>query len=204
MIKHIWFDFSGTMAVHNKENHNQLRYSSYASIVKKPLTEELIKEYEELCEQHGQSNAATFCSLGLPSNYWSERINSMDPKDLLRLADKDIPEVLNKLQSIVPISLFSNIQLGKVLPALGIEIDLFTHILSAGMVKRPKPASDGYYKMIEISKLLPSEMIYIGDSVEKDILPAKELSMITGLIWSKSDKADYCFENFKDILTIFE
>jgi FMN phosphatase YigB (HAD superfamily) len=204
MIKHIWFDFSETIALLHAEAHNNLRYNSYASVVKKPVTQELIDEYEALYEKNNHSNAAIFRSLGLPGNYWSDKINSVDPSELYKLADESIPEILKKLKEIVPISIFSNIKLGKVLADLGIDTEWFQHILSAGMVKEPKPALDGFYKMIELSQLPPNEILYIGDHVGKDIIPAKKVGIQAGLMWSKSDEADYCFEKFEDVVGLFK
>jgi FMN phosphatase YigB (HAD superfamily) len=202
MIKHIWFDFSETIALLNKEVHNQLRYQSYAAVIGKPVSETLITEFEELYKKYNHSNAAIFRSLGLPSGYWSDKINSIDPAQFYRLADKTIPDALKKIKSIAPISLFSNIQLGQVLPVLGIDPSWFSNILSSGMLKEPKPALEGFYKMIELSHLPPSEIMYVGDHVGKDVLPAKQVGIITGLMWNKSPEADYCFENFNAILKV--
>ena len=88
------------------------------------------------------------------------------------------------------------------LPSLGIDVSFFTHIISSGMFKKPKPALDGFYKLVELSKLPAKEILYIGDSVGKDILPAKQVGIKTGLMWKQSDEADYSFGSFKDILEI--
>ncbi len=203
MIKHLWLDFSETIAVINKERHNKLRYESYAEVLGEKITPELIHKYEKLYQENKHSNAAVFTSLGMPSSYWSDRINSLSPGELYSLADENIPDVLGKLKLIVPISIFSNINLEKVLPALNIDLKLFTNILSAGMLKAPKPALDGFYKMIEISKVPANEILYIGDDVGKDVLPAKKVGAQAGLIWKSSDEADYSFKDFKDILSLF-
>ncbi len=70
------------------------------------------------------------------------------------------------------------------------------------MLERPKPALDGFYKIIELSKISAKEILYIGDNIEKDIKPAKQVGLLTGLIWQKSDEANYSFEKFEDILKI--
>lgn len=202
MIKHVWFDFSETIAFLRKEAHDQLRYAAYAEVVGRSVTPELIREYEELYKKHSHSNAAIFHSLGKPSGYWSEKVNSVNPKELYQLADNDIPEVLKELKALVPISLFSNIELTRVLPTLGIPVEWFTHILNARMVKQPKPALDGFYKMIELSRLSANEILYIGDHVEKDILPAKSVGLLAGLMWTTSKEADYCFGSFQEVLNL--
>ena len=196
MIKHIWFDFSETIATIHKARHDKLRHDSYSSVTGKPLTPELIEEFEKLSAKYPRSNSAMFRSLGMLANYWSDQVNSVNPKELYYLVDDNIPEVLNKLSKIVPISIFSNLNLKKVLPVLNIDSKLFSHILSSEMLKEPKPALEGFYKMIELSNLKPEEILYIGDHLVKDILPAKKVGLKTGLIFSFSDQADYNFKNF--------
>ncbi len=198
-IRHIWFDFSETIASLREERHNRLRYETYAEITGKEITPELIKEYEELYEQNKHSNAAIFRSLGKDSGFWSGRVNAVKAEELYTLAEPDIPEILETLSAKLPISIFSNIQLNNVLPALGIKTQWFTHILSSVELKQPKPALDGFYKMIELSKLPPEQILYIGDNVGKDVLPAQAAKIKAGLMFSDSDQADYCFSNFKEI-----
>lgn len=202
-IKYIWFDFSETIAFLKKERFDRLRYETYAEVIGKPVNKDLIIDYENLYEKFNHSNAAIFRSLGQSSNFWSECVNSIKPSELYELANKNVPDVLKKVKESVPISLFSNIQLRKILTALNINPKWFTYIISAGMVKEPKPALDGFYKMVELSQIPAKEILYIGDDVEKDVKPAKQVGIQTGLMWKKSNEADYSFEKFADILNIF-
>ncbi len=202
MIKHIWFDFSETIAFLKRKEHNRLRYESYAEVLNKKVNEKIINEYEKLYRKYDHSNAAIFCSLDLPPSYWSEKVNSVDPNKLYKLADPSIPKVLKQIKQKVPISLFSNIQTEKILPRLKINPEIFTHIINAKVLKHPKPALEGFYKMIELSNLPASEILYIGDDVKKDVLPAKEVGIKAGIIWKSSKWADYSFEKFEDILKI--
>ena len=201
MIKHIWFDFSDTLVKLDQQMHDQLRYSSYAEVVKKPLDENLIEEYQEMLKKH-VSNSGVFRALGLSASYWPERVNSVEPSLLYSLADKNIPAVLSKLQSIVPISLFTNINPEKILSAVGLNIKLFCHVIQAGMVKEPKPALEGFYKILELTKEVPENILYVGDSIGKDVKPAKAVGMKTCLIWSESPEADYSITKFEDLLSI--
>lgn len=202
MLEHVWFDFGETIVLLKKDNHDQLRYATYSEVVHKPVSKELIAEYESLFTQSHHSNSAVFHSLGLPSGYWSEHVNSVDPQFLFELADPRIPEILQQLRTILPISLFSNIELGKALPAFGLDPVWFTHILSSGMVKKPKPALDGFYQMVALSGVSADHILYIGDDVGKDVLTAKQVGMQAGLMWKQSNAADYCFKNFAEILTL--
>jgi len=202
-IKHIWFDFSETLVFLKKERNNRLRYETYAEVVGKPVTKELAAEYEELYKKFNHSNAAIFRSLGQPASFWSERVNAVEPSELYEMAAKNIPEVLEKLKGIVPISIFSNIQLEKLLGPLGIRSEWFSNILSAAMIKEPKPALDGFYKMVELSEVPAGEILYIGDDVGKDVRPAKQVGIQSGLMWNKSSEADYSFSNFEEVLDLF-
>ncbi|MEK7128556.1 MAG: HAD family hydrolase [Patescibacteria group bacterium] len=204
MIKHIWLDFSETIGSINKEAHNTLRYESYAKFKNKPVTLELIQEYEKLYETHAHSNSAIFKNLGLPAGFWSKLIGMVDPRVHYHLMDPNIPEVLEKMSKIIPVSIFSNIDLNRILPALGVDIKWFTHILSANTLEVPKPALGGFYKMIELSSLLPEEILYIGDHLEKDIIPAKKVGIKTGAVFEKIKEADYYFKDFKDILELIK
>lgn len=111
---------------------------------------------------------------------------------------------MQQLRQKIPILIFSNLRLDTILPALHIAPAWFTYIISSGMVKDPKPALEGFYKMIELSSLPAEEILYIGDHVEKDVLPAKKVGVKTGIMWKQSDKADYSFNTFESILDILE
>jgi|SRR3989344_3492956 len=200
MIKHIWFDFSDTIALIKKDSHDQLRYETYAKVVNKPLTSELVAEYERLFKENKNSNSSAFKSLGMLASFWLDLVSNVNPSSLYGLTDSNIPEVLEKMSKIIPISVFSNINVNKILPALGIDSKWFTHILSAGMIGAPKPALDGFYKMIELSGVSPDEILYIGDDIGKDIIPAKTVGIQTGAVFMKLEEADYSFTDFRDIL----
>src|SRR3989338_6708851 len=80
------------------------------------------------------------------------------------------------------------------------NLKLFTHLISASEIDAPKPALEGFYKMIELSKLPAEEILYIGDHLEKDVIPAKKVGIKSGVVFEKIPEADYYFKDFKDIL----
>ncbi|MEK7190362.1 MAG: HAD family hydrolase [Patescibacteria group bacterium] len=202
MIKHIWFDFSDTLASISKE-HDDFLYQSYAKVVGKDVSPELILEYKEMHKKFKSNSAVFTTDLGLPPGYWAKCIESKDPRTMYVIKDSNIPNVLNKLRKIIPISIFSNMKMEKLLPAIGLDISYFTYTVSGSDFKNPKPALDGFYKIIEVSKLPPENILFIGDSVEKEIIPVKKVGMIAGLMWSSSPEADYNFKNFSEILDLF-
>ena len=207
MIKHIWFDFEGTLTKRTDEFnriHDELRYKTYSEAVKKPLTNELKKEFDALYRKHG-SNSAVFRHLGFESDYWQKKYCTIDKK-YLYMPIREIIETLKKLKSIVPISLYTNLKMDEILLSLKIikiEKSWFKFILSGDDVKERKPKLDGFYEMIRKSALPPEEIMYVGDRIKVDVIPAKKLGMKTCLVWAKSNEADYSFEKFENILSIF-
>ncbi len=208
MIRHVWFDLSGTLAVHSDNAEaikDRLRYETYAEVVGKPVTKALKREYENLLARHG-SNSAVFRSLGKPSNFWERRASMLDKGKIYKPSEA-VVATLRKLKNAVPISLFTNAghdEIRETIDFLGIDIGWFTFIISGDDVKERKPEPHGFMEMIKRSKLPPHEILYVGDRVNVDILPAKKHGMKTCLVWGRSEEADYSFERFEDILSIFK
>lgn len=203
LIRHIWFDFSDTIVAFDEGLHDELVYESYSEITGKPITPELKEEFAKLFKEHG-SYTKSFVALGKAHDFWSGRISSVDPKVFLRLTDSEAPQIFQELRKLVPISLWSNIHAKMLLPALGVDPAWFTHILGPDEVKNPKPALDGFHLLLERSGIPSEEVLFVGDSLVKEIRPAKSLGIQTGLIWSESPEADYCFKNFKEVLALVQ
>jgi putative hydrolase of the HAD superfamily len=188
------------LTILDKEKHEALRYEAYSEIVGKPVTNELKAAYETLYKEK-KSHSAAFVSLGKPVGFWSERYAAAGA-GLYALAEPDIPNVLLRLRSKVPISVFSNVLAEKFLPSLGISPQWFSHILGPKEVTKPKPDPQGFELMVQYSKLSPKEILFIGDDVEKEIRPAKSVGLKTGIMWTVSPEADYSFAHFKEILPL--
>jgi FMN phosphatase YigB (HAD superfamily) len=201
MIKHIWFDFSGTLTKLNEAALRAFQLEVYSEVIGEKISKNLEKEFFALRDKH-KSTSAVFHSLGKPGDFWSKKMNEANFEEIYIIAQPNLPEVLGKIKQLCPISLFANIDPSKILNNIGISESLFTHIIKAGMFERPKPYLDGFYKMLEVINLLPEEILYVGDIVEKDVLPAQSLGIKTGLMWAESNQADYCFRKFEDILNI--
>lgn len=205
-IQHIWFDMDGTLTVHTPEFdevHNALRYKAYSDVVGRPVDDALIAEFEELYKKYA-SNSAVFTSLGKPSNFWMQYYATID-QDKYYEPTPDVYETVDKLRKIVPVSLFTNDQLAnatKTLAVVGVDIDWFTHVVSGDDIANRKPALDGFHLMIERSGVPAEQILYVGDRVGVDVEPAKAVGMLACLVYSHSDKADFSFENFRDLLTL--
>jgi putative hydrolase of the HAD superfamily len=205
-IKHVWFDLDGTLTVQTPEFHkvhDDLRYDTFAEATGKTRSEKLEQEYEDLYKKHG-SNSAVFRSLGLPSDYWSLRAQTMDPDSFYEPVPA-VYETLNKLMAIVPVSLFTNSKPGSVsekLKVINIDEGWFTYIINGDDVQERKPALDGFKLMVQKSGLPAVSLLFVGDRVDVDIKPAKAVGMQTCLVWSSSEEADYSFIDFRDLLSL--
>jgi HAD superfamily hydrolase (TIGR01662 family) len=206
-IKHIWFDMDGTLTIQTPEfhkAHNELRYKAYAEAIGCPVTKELAEEFEALYKQHG-SNSAVFVSIGMPQGYWQQYFSTLDQSKFYKPVP-DIYQTLNKLREKVPISLFTNSSrdiINRSLQAIDVELGWFTYIVSGDDLKKPKPDLNGSYLMIDKSNLVPNQMLYVGDRVDVDIKPAKQVGMQTCLVYTSSVKADYCFSKMSELLSLF-
>lgn len=207
-IKHVWFDMDGTLTVHTEEFdkvHNDLRYKTYASVVEREVDDALIDEYEALYKKCG-SNSAVFTSLGKPSDFWMQYFDQIDQNKYYEPIP-DIYQTLDKLRQIVPISLFTNARLAnaeKTLSVVNVSADWFTHILSGDDVANRKPALDEFHLMIEKSGIPAEQILYVGDRVDVDIKPAKAVGMLSYLVYSQSDDADFASKSFGGILELFD
>lgn len=205
-IQHVWFDMDGTLTVHTDEYnkvHNDLRYTTYASVVGREVNDSLISEYEQLYNKYG-SNSAVFTSLGKPSDFWMQYFDQIDQTRYYE-PTPDIYETLDRLSQTVPISLFTNAKLAnaqKTLSVVKVNADWFTHILSGDDVQNRKPALDGFHLIVEKSGVPAKDILYVGDRVSVDIEPAKAVGMKTCLVYSGSVLADFSFKSFRQLLTI--
>lgn len=206
-IKHVWFDFAGTLyreTPEYNEVHDAFRYSTYANL--KGITNPEVAKHEflELYEKCG-SNAAVFRSLGQPSDYWMKALDEMDFTTVLR-PDPTVYQTMDKLKDIVPVSLFTNFvryRIDGILDHLQIPPSSFTHVITGDDIAERKPALDGFYAMIERTGIPAQQLLYVGDRVAVDVRPAKQVGIQTCLLYDTSPEADYCFDNFKDILSLF-
>lgn len=206
MIKEVWFDTAGTLYKETPAFDKALTeyiYQELGTVTGETDRGKLKTLHDDLYGRY-HSNSAVFQSLGMPADYWQQKFEEFNPTGLLR-PDPEITETLRQLKDLVPISVFTNLRMAKLddlLQHLGIPAAFFTHKLSAADLGRPKPDPAGFRKMVELSGVAASEVLYVGDKVNKDILPAKQAGMQTCLLWAESPEADYCAATFSELLGI--
>lgn len=207
-INHVWFDMDGTLTVHTPEFdevHNALRYKAYSDVIGRPVDDALAMEFEELYKKYA-SNSAVFTSLGKPSNFWMQYYATID-QDKYYEPIPDVYETVDKLRKIVPVSLFTNDQLSnasKTLAVVGVDMSWFTHVVSGDDIANRKPALDGFHLMIERSGIPAEQILYVGDRIGVDIVPAKAVGMLSCLVYSQSPEADYSFNSMSEMLQLFQ
>lgn len=119
-----------------------------------------------------------------------------------------VPEIYNTLDILrdsVKISLFTNAKLEntlRTLEVINIDSNWFTHVISGDDIKARKPALDGFYRVIEKSGIPPKSILYVGDRVDVDILPANQLGLQTCLVYGQSSEANYSFLKFDELLSL--
>ena len=99
-IKHIWWDFSGTIFRIPKTLEKlkyEKRFELYAKIVGKPVDDKLKASYMELYGECG-SHSTVFVKLGKPRGYWAEELQKVDLTSNFE-QDQRIPEIGDKFTS---------------------------------------------------------------------------------------------------------
>jgi len=204
MIKGICFDVSETLLIRDDEFNKQLqelRHNLYkdATGAIDPKT-----DYESAYEKAG-SHSAVFSQLGLPINYWQSQIHELDDNYTYE-PNKAINTTLHTLYDRkYPLYVCTNrtkIGIMKKLKSIDINTDWFAGFVTNESMSKPKPDQAAFKSVIEIANLPSQQILFVGDRVETDILPAKAVGMQTCIVWSSSDKADYSAPDFSEILEI--
>jgi HAD superfamily hydrolase (TIGR01549 family) len=116
---------------------------------------------------------------------------AMEPDQFLQ-PNKELNTLLTALSRDYTLGIITNIlkqQLFKVLRALAVDVEHFTHIVSSDITSKSKPDHEPFLKALEISGVQPDECVYVGDSLTKDMVPAREAGLRT--IWvSRGESPD--------------
>jgi HAD superfamily hydrolase (TIGR01509 family) len=90
-------------------------------------------------------------------------------------------------EATLPMGVLSNFNTSLSTLLLELFGNIFTHIIVSEEVKSRKPDVAFYQHAISTIGLAPEEILYVGDSLKLDIIPAQSLGLNTLLI----DRADY-------------
>lgn len=203
-IKYIWWDLDDTLYPTNQkylDRKMEELVKEYAKL-KKISLEEAKKEYPLVLKKYGSSSRMFPSVFNKPANYGQKIQNKVDRRKYLE-KDPKINEYFRGFKKKFPEikhSIISNSdkgQIGLTLKIIGLDKKWFEHIISSTDLGYPKPDPRGYKKMITLTKLKPSQILYVGDREKADVLPAKRLGMKACLVTNKRSptKADFKVKN---------
>jgi HAD superfamily hydrolase (TIGR01549 family) len=90
--------------------------------------------------------------------------------------------LLSKKYTLGIISNYTYPLMLRILKGLDLPETLFSFIVTADMVTEVKPSHEPLLKALELANAKPAECLFVGDSPNKDMLPAKEVGMKTILV----------------------
>ena len=198
-IKLIIFDIDNTLAYGDKAKEF---YAQYSRCLERTLAKELkitVPEAKNIADSYRQKynghGEKSFDALGIGIDVWFEAIFTLDPKDYLEKMEYTAKLLDSLRQSGYILGAITDgprLQASRILKSISVAEDSFDFII--GWEKRgnmPKYGSKKIYE--EICKkysVKPNEVVMIGDSLETDILPAKEVGLDVIFI-SDSDNNQY-------------
>ncbi|MBU3968329.1 MAG: HAD family hydrolase [Euryarchaeota archaeon] len=90
--------------------------------------------------------------------------------------------------------------------------DLFDVLVTADMTGTKKPSPEIFFKTLEKLQITPDQALYIGDSLRRDIEPARKIGMVTAYAAygdrnvkeDRSCQADYCLNDISDVFKFLD
>lgn len=171
---------------------------------------ELLKNTQQKLKSEGEKYTfiATFEELRISGKEFYNALNSIELKDHIK-EDKKVTEMLKNLSKLHKIVVFSNnaeLIVNKMVGQLGIKSYIEKVYTSEG-TGLAKPDSYIFKKIAGEMGFKAEECVSIGDSVHKEILPAKAVGMKTVLIISKTNPvpkeeqqhADFVIESLEEL-----
>lgn len=202
-IKAVGFDVDGTLY----HSTTELQIAVGKEIVEEAARiigqdpDELAEEYLKRREQY-RSNTMTLNSFGLPGEEIFQKIWNEVPLQKYIKRDPRLAKMLIKLSKSYKLFIISNgrlVEIKKKLKYLGVDDNWFDPLIACydhGWVK-PEPAP--FLAAIESLKLLPEEIVYVGDRQDLDVEGAQAVGMKTILVGGGSEKADASCEVVYDL-----
>ena len=89
-------------------------------------------------------------------------------------------------------------------------MEMFDHVITADVTKTSKPDINVFYHALSSVELKAEEVLFVGDSLRRDIEPANQVGMVTAyasygdrnINESCQAKADYILNSIKDIFSV--
>ncbi len=205
--KAIVFDIDGTL--YRSQDYERQLYRAIIRVLSEMLNiteENAAMKLHETKRKH-RTVSISIEALGLDRHEFYQRLaNAVEPEKTIA-PDESTPQLLKKLKNMgykIVLHTNSGRQLAmKILKTLRIDSDLYDLLVTSDEYE-PKPSAEGYLGIVRQLGIPPSEIIYVGDRVEVELLPAKKLGMITVLLGNKpqAHEIDYTINSLNEILEV--
>ena len=148
-------------------------------------------EYEKIIIDNSGSNV----DVGVAKNIWVEITKQKYDLKIF----PDLIQCINDLRDMgLILGLISNINMSgkKIAEKLGVS-SYFNYVFTSEDLGYEKPNKMIFEKSLDIAKLTPSEVVFIGDQVESDILGAKNANILPILLDRYNN-----YENYSEVIKI--
>ncbi len=152
-------------------------------------------------EKQGKPTVEALRSLGVPLEAFWRALASVDPRPYVPV-DGSLRAMLIRLRAEHRLGILTNSPRAAadgVLAALGVR-SLFDVVLGADDVPAPKPSRAAFELALERLGSMPQDTVMIGNSVEKDVLPALALGMRAIRIGPPDGRAPESLESVHHLL----
>ena len=206
--KHIWFDLEGTLLKNPAYDVavEDFAYQLYLLETGKQQITDTKKEFDALLKHHVRKSLI-FVALGKSKKFYAEAFATQFPFQNYVTEDTDVQAVISFLkQKKIALGVYTSLPrapLVTILGLLGLDPSEFT-LLSGDDVKNAKPDPEGFEKIVQLCGVSAEQIMFVGDSEQKDIIPAKSVGLKTILVRGISSLADYCAADFKELLSFFQ
>lgn len=206
-IRFLCFDLDGTLFRNVKEAWNAIQQQIYKTVERqRNLSSQEAEIYVKQRYETLGSSTKILNELGIDGEEFFVKafkkieLNKLVPKD------KQIVNLVSKLKKKYKVGMISNTHRSiakKKLEALGLSFKSFNPLITTYELDAYKPDPAPFLKALEMAGVSPEESVYIGDSVENDIMGAKGVGMKTILVWSKNEEADLSISTIYELADIF-
>ena len=148
-------------------------------------------EYEQIIIDNSGSNV----DVGVAKNIWVEITKQKYDLKIL----PDLIQCINDLREMgLILGLISNINMSgkKIAEKLGVS-SYFNYVFTSEDLGYEKPNKMIFEKSLDIAKLTSSEVVFVGDQVESDILGAKNANILPILLDRYNN-----YENYSEVIKI--
>ena len=197
MIRTIFFDTSDTL--YSNKNFKKAQSRAAIEILAKKrkidffVAEKIFAEKKIALKKKLPhiTKVAMLRKFGISQKNFHEFLTKIEPRNFLR-PDLKLKKILENLRKKFALGILTNISekfLEKILAALEIDKNIFSFFVTIENTKNSKPHDEPFRTATALAGNLPAEILYVGDSETKDILPAKKNGLRTILVSENENSA---------------